>query len=100
MDSEPENSERAQAVIDWDAARLAETALIGEPRKSIGTLLENVAKSCGSLGCILWRASSETDYQASPPVGRMSMLAGWFQTTRSPQLLAIHHLPLTGTVAG
>jgi len=75
---------------DWDAIRLVEAALTAEPRDNIGLLLKAVAEMSGALGCVLWRASEEIDGVRDPTKGRMSLLASWFNTTMSSQLLAIH----------
>jgi signal transduction histidine kinase len=89
------------ATPEWDASRLAEAALVGEPRDSISLLLKKVAEMCSSLGCVLWRASADADPAENPPRGRMSLLAAWFDTKISSQLLAIHGLRFEdGSVAG
>jgi len=101
MSTSGDASPRTVADQEWDASRLAEAALVGEPRDSLGLLLRTVAEMCGALGCVLWRANADADPWADPPRGKMSMLAGWFDTKFSPQLLAINKLQFEGaSVAG
>jgi signal transduction histidine kinase len=78
---------------EFDAVCLVEAAFAGEPREGMNLLLRKVTEMSDALGCVLWRAGPDAEPLASPPKGRISLLAGWFNTTLSSQLLAVHGLP-------